>query len=150
MAFVFLIIGAVILISGVRGTQDDLFKLVQGDFDPSLQQAGQSSFIPWVLAILIIGAVGYVKQLRSLSHGFMALVIIAMIIKAYKVNPNIFQQFNSALGINSSGVSGGTTGGLGVPLPSFGAPDPNHPPPGYTFNPGNPDTGKGAGFFPVL
>jgi len=100
MAFVFLIVGAVILIAGVRGTQDDLFKLVQGDFDPSLQQAGQSSFIPWILAILIIGAVGYVKELRPLSHGFMALIIIAMIIKAFKSDPNLFQEFNSALGIN--------------------------------------------------
>lgn len=150
MAFVFLIIGAVILISGVKDTQDQLFKLVQGDFDPSLQQNGQSSFIPWVLAILVIGAVGYVKQLRSLSHGFMALVIIAMIIKAYKVNPNIFQQFNSALGINSGGVNAGTGGGLGSSLPSFGVPDQNNPPAGYGFNPGNQETGKGAGFFPTL
>lgn len=147
MAFVFLIIGAVILTSGVRGTQDDLFKLVQGDFDPSLQQAGQSSFIPWILAILIIGALGYVKQLRSLSHGFMALVIIAMILKAYKVNPNLFQQFNSALGINPSGTvsSAPNLGG------KFGGnPDPNNPPSGYQFRPGNSETGVGAGFYPTL
>jgi hypothetical protein len=102
MAFVFIIIGAVVLVSGVRGTQSDLWKLVQGDFDPSLQQPGQASFIPWVLAILIIGAVGYVKELRPLSHGFMALIIIAMIIKAFKQNPNVFQQFNSSFGIGSA------------------------------------------------
>ena len=146
MAFVFLIIGAVILISGVRGTQDDLFKLAQGDFDPSLQQSGQTSFIPWVLAILIIGAVGYVKQLRSLSHGFMALVIIAMIIKAYQRDPNIFKEFNSALGIGSSSGSGlPALPGLGG---ASGAPNPNSPPPGYQYRQGNPDTGLGAGFYP--
>jgi len=72
--------------------------LLQRDFAPSRNRTVNPAFIPWVLAILIIGAGGYVKPLRSLSHGFMALVIIAMIIKAYKVNPQIFQQFNSALG----------------------------------------------------
>lgn len=115
MAFVFLIIGAVILTAGVRGTQDDLWQLVQGDFDPSLQQSGQSSFIPWVLAILIIGSVGYVKQLRSIANGFMALIIIAMIIKAFKTNPQIFQQFNSSLGIGSAG---GRAPSIALPSPS--------------------------------
>ena len=144
MAFVFLIVGAVILTSGVRGTQDDLFKLLQGDFDPAQQQAGQSSFIPWVLAILIIGAGGYVKQLRSLSHGFMALVIIAMIIKAYKVNPQIFDQFNFALGIGSGGSS--LPGNF---APNLGVPNQNNPPPGWTFQQGDQNTGKGAGFYPL-
>lgn len=102
MAFVFILVGAVVLTAGVRGTQGDLWKAVQKDFSPSMQQPGQSSFLSWVAAILIIGAIGYVKELRGISHGFLALVLIAMVIKAYKQNPQIFQQFNSSLGIGSA------------------------------------------------
>lgn len=140
MAFVFLFAGIVILTSGVRGTQDDLFKLVEGDIRPA---DGSTGFIPWILAILIIGALGYVKQFRSLSHGFMALVIIAMIIKAYQRNPQIFDQFNAALGIKS---------GSSLPnsfAPNLGVPNQNNPPPGWTFQQGDPNTGKGAGFYPL-
>jgi hypothetical protein len=109
MAFVFIIIGLVILVSGVRGTQSTLYSLVKNDLD--------SGFIPWIVAILIIGAVGYVQDLRTLSRAFMALVIIALILKAYKNNPQIFKQFNSAFGItNNPGAAQTvtTTGAVGI------------------------------------
>jgi len=102
MAFVFIIIGAVILTAGVQNTQGDLWTLLKGDFLPSQQPQGQTSFVPWVLAILIVGGLGYVKELRGFSRGFMALIIIAMVIHAYKLNPQIFNQFNSALGIQKT------------------------------------------------
>lgn len=116
MALVLIIIGAIILIAGVRGTQTQqadgtpgLWELLQGDFSNSSQasqQHGGTSFIPWVFAILIVGAVGYIDELKGVSRGFMALIIIAMIIKAYQRNPNIFSGFNSAIGINPTGIAG--------------------------------------------
>ena len=85
MPFVLLIIGAVLLDAGVRDTvttasdgSPGLFTLLQNDFSPAAQQPGQHSFIPWVVAILIIGALGYVEELRGFSHAMLALVVIVL------------------------------------------------------------------------
>lgn len=101
MSFVLIIIGVFILVAGVRGTQNELWQLLQGDFSPSQQKQGQHSFTAWFLAILIIGAVGYVKDLRSLSRAFLALIIIVLFLS----NGGFFANFFSSLGI-SSGSTG--------------------------------------------
>lgn len=99
MAFVFIIVGAIVLIAGVKGTQSDLWTLLQKDFSPSQQQAGQHSFLAWFLAILVIGAVGYIQDLRPLSRAFMALVIIVLFLS----NGGFFEQLNKELGLASNG-----------------------------------------------
>lgn len=78
MAFVFIIIGVVLTVSGVRGTQGDLWSQVQKDFSPSQQQPNQHSFVPWFVAIMIIGAIGYVEDLKEVSRAFLILVIIVL------------------------------------------------------------------------
>jgi hypothetical protein len=78
MAFVFIIIGVVLTVSGVRGTQGDLWAQVQKDFSPSQQQQGQHSFVPWFVAIMVIGAIGYVEDLKEISRSFLLLVIIVL------------------------------------------------------------------------
>lgn len=74
MPFALLIIGITLLVSGVRGTQTQLYTLVKGDF------TGTPNYGYWVLAILIIGSIGYVPQLRSLSRAFLALVIVVLLL----------------------------------------------------------------------
>jgi hypothetical protein len=98
MAFVFIIVGAVMLIAGVRGTQSQLWTLLQNDFSPSKQQQGQHSFLAWFLAILVIGALGYVKDLQPFSRAFMALVIIVLFLS----NGGFFTQINKELGLSAS------------------------------------------------
>ena len=74
MPFVFIIIGAVFLVSGVRGTSSTLVTLVEGDI------TGSNAFGYWILAILAIGALGYVEDLRALSRAFLALVLVVLIL----------------------------------------------------------------------
>lgn len=94
MPFALLIIGAVLLVSAVRNSQDDLFALVKGDF------TGQGNFVFWIVSLLIIGAVGYIPRLKPISDGFLVLVLVVLFLT--KGNPNgvgggFFSKFTSAL-----------------------------------------------------
>jgi hypothetical protein len=89
MPFALLIIGAVLLVSGVRNTtggQNGLFALLTSDFTDT----GQGSFTHWILAILVIGMIGYIDSLQKLSRMFLVLVIISMVVS----NGGFFQKFN--------------------------------------------------------
>lgn len=111
MAFALLIIGVVLLVSGVRNTQSQLFTLVQGDF------TGDSNFFFWFVSILLIGAIGYIPKLKPISTAFLVLVVLVLFLT--KGNPGsssggFFQKFTAALGStqNASTTNAGTpTGG---------------------------------------
>lgn len=72
MPFTFLFIGAVLVTTGVRGTSSDLWNLLKGDV------TGKPSFVPWIVSILAIGALGYVEKLRPFSRAFLVLVIVVL------------------------------------------------------------------------
>lgn len=94
MPFAFLIVGTVMVISGVRGTSQDLLNLVKGDL------LGTNSYLYWLIAILLVGSVGYVPSLKSFSRAFLALILIVLVIKVGNPssgNGGFFQQFTSAL-----------------------------------------------------
>jgi hypothetical protein len=86
MPFVLVVIGAVFLIAGFRGTHTDyavtgqpgnqpgLFTLIKGDF------TGDANYLYWFAAIFLIGCVGYVRQLKTISDGFILLVIVSMFV----------------------------------------------------------------------
>ena len=76
--------GTVLLLAAMRGTQDDLFALVKKDF------TGQGNFFVWILAIVLIGSVGYVKEMRPLSNAFLVLVLIIMLLSANKGGKDFF------------------------------------------------------------
>lgn len=106
MPFALLIIGVVLLIAGVRNTQDTLFTLVRGDF------SGSGNFIFWLAAILIIGAVGYIPKLKPISTAFLALVVVVLFLKkgnASGIGGGFFSQFTSALGTTAAFVPSGTS-----------------------------------------
>lgn len=95
MPFALLIIGVVLITAGVRNSQDDLFKLVKGDF------TGDSNFFFWFVSILFIGAIGYVKALKPISTAFLVLVLLVLFLT--KGNPSsssggFFAKFTQALG----------------------------------------------------
>lgn len=89
MAFALLIIGAVLLITAVKGTTSQLFTLLQGDF------SGQRNYIYWGLAILAVGAIGYIPKAKPFSIALIILLILAMI---RNQGSNVFQEFTSAIG----------------------------------------------------
>jgi len=104
MPFVLLIIGVVLVIAGVRATQDTLFGLVKGDF------TGTDNFIYWLGAILIIGALGYIPKVKPISTALLVLVIVVLFLKkgnASGLGGGFFSQLTSALG--TTGSSQGST-----------------------------------------
>jgi len=74
MPFVLIIAGIVLLTVAVRNTQDEFFYLLQGDF------TGKNNYIFWVIAILIIGGVGYVPRLKPISNAFLILVVLVLVL----------------------------------------------------------------------
>jgi hypothetical protein len=106
MTFGFLLIGAVLLVAAVRNTQGQLFHNVAGDF------TGPRNFVYWVLAIWLIGAIGYAKPLKTFSDLFLALVIVGLLLS----NKGFFASFQQQIGTTAS--STGTAAGAGSPTAS--------------------------------
>jgi hypothetical protein len=99
MPFLFIIIGTIMLTAAVRNTVSDftdtagrttdgLVTLIKDDF------TGPGNFVYWVVSIMLIGAIGYIKPLEPVSRMFLVLVIIVMFIGN---KGKVFQQFNDAL-----------------------------------------------------
>ena len=95
MSFALLFAGILLLVSGVRGTQGDLFALLKNDF------TGPGTFFYWSLVVIVIGSIGYVPRLRPLSRVFLVLLIVVLFLA--KGNPNavgggFFFQLTAGLG----------------------------------------------------
>jgi uncharacterized membrane protein HdeD (DUF308 family) len=100
MPFAFIIIGIVLLVSGVRQTSSNLLTLVSGDL------TGENNFIYWILSILLIGAVGYIPDLKTLSRAFLVLVLLVLVIREDdKQGGGFFAEFQKAV---SNITKGGT------------------------------------------
>lgn len=89
MPILFGLFGLILIVSGVRGTvtqgNPSLVSLIKDDF------TGTDPFWKWMLAILLIGAIGYVPNLRPISRAFMALVIVVFVLS----NQGLFTQLQS-------------------------------------------------------
>ena len=94
MAIFLILTGAYLMIVGIRDKQSRVATLVKGDF------SGANSFIPWVFAIIVIGAIGYVDDLRPLSDGLLILILVVLMLHN---GTGFFPQLFSDLGINKSG-----------------------------------------------
>lgn len=87
MAFAFLFIGIILIISAARGTLSDLGTLLKSEF------TGSNNFFYWLIAIGIIGAIGYNSKAAPFSRAFLALIIIAMIL----ANGGVYENFMEAI-----------------------------------------------------
>lgn len=93
MPFALLVIGLFLLVAGVRGSQDSLFTLVQGDF------SGNDNFVYWFASIILIGLLGYVPKLKHLSWAFLALILVVLLLS----KGGFFGKLTSALGTTQQG-----------------------------------------------
>src|SRR5579872_4246360 len=82
MPLIFIGSGLVIVIVGLKGNVSQLYSLIASDF------SGPQSFIYWAIAILILGALGYIKGLENLSKLFLILVLVVLLLHP---NPNTNQ-----------------------------------------------------------
>lgn len=75
------------IITGINNTYSQFGNQLQSDF------TGQRSFFVWVVAIGAVGALGYIKDLRTFSHYFMALILVSMVLS----NKGLFQNLQAAI-----------------------------------------------------
>jgi predicted lipid-binding transport protein (Tim44 family) len=83
MPFLLLLIGAVLLIATVRNTQGDLGIALAADVPP---------FLKWAVALLAVGAIGWVPKMQPISRMLLALVIVVLVLKNYQ---QLFAGFTS-------------------------------------------------------
>lgn len=107
MSFALLIIGITLVVAAVRNTQNTLITLLQTDF------TGANNFWYWIVALLAVGAIGYVPKLKPLSDGLIVIILLALILT--RANPKaprggFFQQFTEALGTTTKTAGIKTTG----------------------------------------
>jgi hypothetical protein len=82
--FVLLLIGAVALVAAMRNTQGDLATALETDVP---------AFGKWGLAIVGVGALGWVEGMRTISRGLVALVLLVLVLVNYKA---LFAGFQGA------------------------------------------------------
>jgi len=107
MPYALLLIGAVLLVAGIRGTYSDLWTLVKGDF------TGTNSYLSWVAAIAVIGGIGYIPKLKPLSIALLTLLLLVIVIS----RKGVFDKLQSYI---TNGIPA-TAGGAAV-APSTAAP----------------------------
>jgi hypothetical protein len=101
MPFAFALTGLVLLIAGVRGTSADLLRLLKDDL------IGENNFIYWILAIGVLGALGYVDAFRPLSRALLLLVLAVLILSEEKQSGSggFFVKFTEAVDTIKEGTA---------------------------------------------
>jgi len=110
MPFALLIIGAIILIAAIRGQTGTLFSLIKSDF------TGSGNYLYWIVAILAVGSVGYIKKLQPISDAFLALVLVVLFLS----NKGFFSQFMTGLSTQGNCSTSGTSD-TSSPAPGLGS-----------------------------
>ena len=104
MPFALVFTGLMLVITGFQDTYKQFGTLVQGDFTGS----GSNNFFFWMLSVIIVGSIGYIKSLEGLSRAFLGLIAFMLVVKIFKQNPQVFSQI-------SSGISTGSTEAVNQP-----------------------------------
>lgn len=98
MPFALILLGLLLIVTGARNTYAQFGAQVVTD------ATGPRGFLVWMVALVALGLLGYIRDLREFSHYFMALILLAMILS----NRGFFQQFSEAL---AAGPIAPTAGG---------------------------------------
>jgi hypothetical protein len=123
MPFALVVIGLLMIVTGINNTYSQFGAQLQKD----------AGFLPWALAIFVVGLIGNISDLRTFSHYFMALILISVILAnskqgsagffsnlsaAIKAGPTAPQA--TAASSSSSGVASGIISAL-TSSPSSGS-----------------------------
>lgn len=112
MPFVLLFIGIILLTVAIRNQQTPFVHLVGGDF------VGAGNFMYWVVALIVLGAIGYIPKAKPISNTLIVLILLVLILKtgnpATGVSQGIFQQLVNALQTTKTPSAPTLTGNTGV------------------------------------
>lgn len=67
--------GLILILTGIKGDTGQLYSLIAGDF------TGKNNFIYWLVAIIVLGSLGYIQSLRNLSRLFIGLVLLVLLLQ---------------------------------------------------------------------
>lgn len=90
MPLFFLLVGIFLVVVALNDKLPEFGALVKDDFMPS---NGSPGFSSWIIAVFVIGSLGYVKTFKPVANSFLALVVIVMFIS----NRGFFDKFTQAL-----------------------------------------------------
>jgi hypothetical protein len=104
LPIVVLFLAVILIAAGINNQIPLLTSLVKQDLEPT---DGSVSFGIWILAIGIIGILGYSKSLKPISNGFLVLVFIGIIFAAQNgsTNNGFFTNLQKAFGGQGSANS---------------------------------------------
>lgn len=88
MPIILLFVGGVFIVTGLRGSQNQLFTQVQKDF------TGAGNFWYWIAGIGAVGAIGYYSPLRTISNALLILIIVVIFLAN---KGGFFSQFTASL-----------------------------------------------------
>lgn len=89
-----LFLGLIMLASALQGTEHELAKQLQTDM------VGTNGYLPWIGAIMAIGAIGYIPGMKTPSRTLLALLATVVIVR----NGGVWANAQTALqGVSSAG-----------------------------------------------
>jgi len=114
MPYALIAIGVAMVVTGVQNTYAALGAQLQSD---------GVAFLKWGVAIGMVGAAGYVQDLRQLSRAFLGLILISMILSNSKTGAGFFGNLKNAINAGPATTSAGTGGAtqITVNAPSISA-----------------------------
>lgn len=95
MALSLIVIGLLLIVSGVQNTQGDLYALLKEDF------TGPNNFFQWMIALALIGAIGFLPKMKGFSTMLLALVLLAIFLKR---GVGFFDQLQNAMAATTGSV----------------------------------------------
>lgn len=111
MPFALVTIGLLLVITGFQDTYKQTGAQVAKDF------TGSGNFVYWLIAIGVVGAIGYNKTLQPFSRALMALLIIVIFLS----NKGFFAQLNPAIQTGTSTQPLPAGGGVPISVSSGGS-----------------------------
>lgn len=106
MAYILLIAGSVLLVAGVRNQQSNLFTLLKNDL------TGADNFFYWIVAVILVGSLGYIDALKPVSHALLILIVLAFVLSNKGFFPKFTQQISQGTSTSNS-TSGASASNLG-------------------------------------
>lgn len=90
MPIFILAVGILLIASAINDKLPELGALVKEDMSPS---DSSTPFPMWILAIVMVGMIGYIKDLKPLSTAFLVLVFVGLILS----NKGFISKFTTAI-----------------------------------------------------
>jgi len=111
MPIALLVIGIIVVLAGVKNTASQVGAQIAGDF------SGAGSFWYWIVAVLIIGGLGYYQPLKPVSHLFLLLIVLVFVLS----NGGIYAQLVQAIQNPQPAPANPVPGSAPAPDPTGGA-----------------------------